>query len=376
MSVLTRFLPASPPPPPVLVVACDRFFVRKVGLLPGEPLAPQVKLALEGMSPFPPEQLYFGSVPAGDGASALIYGAYRRRFTADEIDGWDAASLVVPEFVALCESPSNIPAGFIRLHTDESRLTALAWLPGESLPSFVVSRTGSSLDVDSLVAEIRGRSGLSADAGVQVINGTISGELTLNGVLSFVAGDTVLPSIPAGWRETADIRDPDFLAARRRAAVRDLWLWRALIATAALLALAAIIEVGATVLRWQTQSRLALIKQQAPVVEQIDTAQALANRIGELSEKRLMPFEMLSAINPSRPDSIVFQRTITRGLRSIEIEAQAGNAEDVSNYATALKSLPVLAEVKTREVRSRDGVTSFVLALDFKADAFRKGGSQ
>jgi Tfp pilus assembly protein PilN len=136
------------------------------------------------------------------------------------------------------------------------------------------------------------------------------------------------------------------------------------------------IEVGAAVLRWQTYRRVAQVKQQAPIVEQIDTAQALANRIGELSEKRLMPFEMLSEINPSRPDSVVFQRTVTRGLRGIEIEAQAGNAEDVSTYTTALKALPALAEVKTREVRSRDGVTSFVLAIEFKADAFRKGGSQ
>jgi hypothetical protein len=357
------------------VVDSDRFFVRKVALLPGEPLSPQIKLALEGMSPFPPEQLYFGSIPASDGASALVYGAYRRRFTANEIEGWDTATLVAPEFVALCEAPSNSAAGFIRLHTSETRLTALAWLPGELLPSFVISRTGAPADADALVAEIRDRSGLPAETGVQVIDGLISGQVNLGGVLSFTAGDTTLPAIPSGWQETADIRDPAFLAARRRAAVRDLWLWRALIATAALLALAAMLEVSATVLRWQAHRREAQVKQQAPIVEQIDTAQALANRIGELSEKRLMPFEMLSAINPSRPDSIVFQRTITRGLRSIEIEAQAGNAEDVSTYATALKALPALAEVKTREVRSRDGVTSFVLALEFKADAFRKGGS-
>ncbi len=376
MSVFTRFLPASPPPPPLLLVDGDRFFVRKVTLLPGEPLAPQIKLALEGMSPFPPEQLYFGSIPSSDGASALVYGAYRRRFAAVEVEGWDAATLVTPEFVALCEAPSSSPSGLIRLHTSETRLIALAWLPGELLPSFVVIRTGAASDADELLAEIRDRSGLPAETGVQIIEGPISGQVTLGGVLTFNAGNTALPAIPPGWQETADIRDPDFLASRRRSAVRDLWLWRALIATAALLALASMIELGAAVLRWQTYRRVAQVKQQAPIVEQIDTAQALANRIGELSEKRLMPFEMLSEINPSRPDSVVFQRTVTRGLRGIEIEAQAGNAEDVSTYTTALKALPALAEVKTREVRSRDGVTSFVLAIEFKADAFRKGGSQ
>jgi hypothetical protein len=88
-----------------------------------------------------------------------------------------------------------------------------------------------------------------------------------------------------------------------------------------------------------------------------------------------MPFEMMAMINPARPESVVFQRLVTRGLLGLEVEAQAVNPEDVGAYANALKALPALASVQTREVRARDGVTSFILALEFKADGLKKGGA-
>ncbi len=114
--------------------------------------------------------------------------------------------------------------------------------------------------------------------------------------------------------------------------------------------------------------------QKAPVA-QIEEAQLLANRIGELSEKRLMPFEMLALINPARPDSIIFQSIVTRGLLGLEVSAQAANASDVGSYANALEALPAIATVATGEVRSRDGVTTFVLSLEFKPEALRNGGA-
>jgi hypothetical protein len=51
------------------------------------------------------------------------------------------------------------------------------------------------------------------------------------------------------------------------------------------------------------------------------------------------------------------------------------NPEDVGAYANALKTLPAVASVQTREVRARDGVTSFVLALEFKPDVLKEGGA-
>jgi hypothetical protein len=373
MSVLTQYLPSAPPPPPVVLARGDAFFVRRVALAEGEPVEAQVTLALEGMAPFPPEQLYHGHLPAADGRSALVFAAFRRRFEAADTEAWTGAALVTPDFVPLLVTR---PTGAgVTLRSAESLLTALAWAEGEDLPSAVVVRAGGPEHVVALLDEVRARTGLAADAELRELTGDYILKATGEGEFSVFDGDKLVAPLPAAWPAGADVRDPEFLAARRRAAVRDLWLWRGLLGSAAVLALAAFLHLGSGGLGLLTRQREARVETQKPVVAQIDAAQMLANRIAELSEKRLMPFEMMAAINPARPGSVVFQRLVTRGLLGLEVEAQAVNPEDVGAYANALKTLPAVASVQTREVRARDGVTSFVLALEFKPDVLKEGGA-
>lgn len=373
MSAFTQYLPSALPPPPVLLARGDAFFVRRVALVEGEPLEAQVTLALEGMAPFPPDQLYHGYLPAADGRSALVFAAFRRRFDALDTDLWESAALVTPDFVPLLVVR---PAGAgVTLHSAEGRLTALGWVEGEDLPSAVIVRAGGPEQAAALLDEVRTRSGLAADVEIRELAGefflTTSGE----GGFTVFEGERLVAPLPLAWTAGADVRDPEFLAARRRAGVRDHWLWRGLLGAAAILALAAFLQVGSGGFGLLTRGREAQVAAQKPVVAQIDAAQMLANRIAELSEKRLMPFEMMAMINPARPESVVFQRLVTRGLLGLEVEAQAVNPEDVGAYANALKALPALASVQTREVRARDGVTSFILALEFKADGLKKGGA-
>ena len=374
MSALSKYLPSAPPPPPVLLARGDAFFIRRVALAADVPAGEQVTLALEGMAPFPPEQLYHGHVAAADGQGALVFAAFRKRFPADETEAWATAALVTPDFLALL---ATRPAGNgATLHCGEGRNTALAWRAGDELPAVILARAGDAASAEALAREALERAGLPADEAVC----RLDGEITLRPVgedgLEAWVGEDRLGPLPAGTGTAADVRDPDFLVERRRAQVRDLWLWRGVLAAAALLVSSLAIDVGAGVLGWLTARREARVAAQAGPVAQIEEAQTLANRIGELSQKRLMPFEMLALINPSRPDSIVFQSIVTRGLNGLEISAQAANASDVGAYANALKTLAGLAEVRTGEVRSRDGMTTFVLSLDFKPEALRNGGGK
>lgn len=373
MSALSKYLPSLPPAPPLVLARGDAFFTRRVPLAPGEPVAPQVALALEGMAPFPPEQLYYGHLPSADGQSALVFAAFRRRFDAAETESWDSAAMVTPEFVPLLVAR---PQGDgVTLHVGETRITALAWKGEGDLPAVVVVRAGGPEISESVIAEARSRAELPEYAETLRKEGVPSLFANGEGTYEGRVGESSLGALPASWAAGMDVRDPDFLASRRRAEVRDLWLWRGLLGAAAVLVFAATLDVGAGVLGFLTRSRENLIATQKPVVEQIDAAQSLANRIGELSEKRLMPFEMMALINPPRPDSVIFQRLVTRGLLGLEVEAQAANAEDVGAYENALKALPSLASVATRDVRARDGVTSFVLTLEFKSAALRNGGA-
>ncbi len=373
MSVLTQYLPSALPPPPVVLARGDAFFVRRVALAEGEPLEAQVTLALEGMAPFPPDQLYHGHLPAADGRSALVFAAFRRRFEAVDTDLWDIAALVTPDFVPLLAIK---PAGAgVTLHAAEGRLTALGWVGGEDLPAAVLVRAGGPEQVAAVLDEVRARAGLAADVEVKELAEQYTLAASGEGEFTVSEGGRPVALLPLAWTAGADVRDPEFLAARRRAGVRDHWLWRGLLGAAALLALAALLQTGSGGLGFFTSRREAQVVAQKPLVAQIDAAQMLANRIAELSEKRLMPFEMMATINPPRPESVVFQRLVTRGLLGLEVEAQAVNPEDVGAYANALKALPALASVQTREVRARDGVTSFILALEFKPDVLKKGGA-
>ena len=374
MSALSKFLPSAPPAPPVLLPRADVFFTRRVALAPDAPVADQIALALEGMAPFPPDQLYHGHLPAADGLSALVFAAFRRRFTAEETDAWAEAALVTSEFVPLLAAR---PSGDgVTVHVGDGRIIAAAWKQGEDLPSVVLARMSAPENSGVLAGEALARAGLPAYAEVRSIEGAPAIRAVGEAGYEAWAGEMKLGDLPASWVGGADVRDPEFLAERRRAGVRDLWLWRGLLGAAALFVLAGSLTVGASVLGFVAGRREAQVVRQKTDVEQIEAAQTLANRIGELSKKRLMPFEMLALINPARPDSIVFQRFITRGLVGLEVEATAANAGDVGAYAKALQILPGLVKVDTRDVRSREGVTTFVLALEFKPEALRNGGGQ
>lgn len=379
MSVLSRFLPAVPSAPPLLLARGDVFFVRRVDLTAGEPIGPQVTLALEGMAPFPPEQLYFGHLSSADGTAALVFAAFRRRFSAEEAEAWDGAALVAPEFAPLLAARPGAAGkaedGAV-LHVGDSRVSALAWREGLELPVAVVVREGGEDAVDAVLSELFERASLPADAQVRRVGGALGLVAATDGAITAMAGDSVLGPWPAEWAETADVRDPDFLVARRRAAVRDQWLWRGLLAAVAVLVLAATLDLGAAVLGAITRRKEAKISAQAEPVHQTEVAQSLANRIAELSEKRLMPFEMMALINPTRPDSVVFQRVVTRGLLKLEIEAQAQNAEDVGKYTTSLKEQAGLASAEARDIRTRDGAVSFILDIEFKPEALKNGGDQ
>lgn len=378
LSALSRHLPALPPPPPLLLARGDAFFVRRVALAPGEPIEPQARLAIEGLAPFPPEQLYFGHLASADGSAALVFAAFRRRFSAEETEGWDGAALVAPEFAPLLaarpDAGGKAGDGAV-LHIGDGRVTGLAWRAGLEMPVAVVARAGGAEAAQSVLNDLWERAELPAGAELRRLEGAPGFSSGADGTLGATVGGEPLGPWPDEWARTGDVRDPDFLAERRRAEVRDRWLWRGLLGAVAVLVLAATLDVGAGVLGALTRNREARIAAQAPTVQHTETAQALANRIAELSEKRLMPFEMMSLINPSRPDSVVFEQVLTRGLLKIEVRAQAQNAEDVGRYANALRAQPGVAAAAARDIRAREGVTSFVLEVEFRPEALRNGGA-
>jgi hypothetical protein len=373
LSSLKRFLPV-PPPRKVAILSPSHFFVRAVPVTEGAAaaeVAGQVELALEVAAPFPLAQLYYGHHWKPGALHALVFAAYRKRFTAEEVENWSDAEVVLPAFATvLKESPQ--PATALLLSAPDS-LTGVYYGDASGVPAQVRVAPIPAEATEAERVALRDTLLRSFAGTLHVID--LAGPPEFDpasdeGEFTFRAG-SFSAHFDAGEIASFDVRDKAELAARRRAQARDLILWRTFVGCAAAIALAAFLElalVGAAF--WQKQ-RQAVVERQAPVVEAIMTSQSLATRIDELSSKRLMPFEMLALLNSKRPHAIQFMRTVTSGLSTLEIEAQTSSSGDIDAFRTALNQLPECAKAEVLDQRSRDGVSTFRLVVTFKADAFK-----
>jgi hypothetical protein len=363
--------------PPALLPA-DAFFVRWLPLVPGAEAEAQVEIALENFSPFPRTQLYYGYIVSPARTSALVFAAWQKRFTPAETAPWPEAAAVLPEFLALLGDPPTRPV--IRVWQQAQVCIAAAWdgqepLPRSLLAGLVGAGTMAAVS-DALCQDLRTRTGLVA-AEVVVYAGSCRvvpdrrGNLLQFSLSRPGSPDVLATSLPVTAVDTADVRDRDFLAEQRRVRRRDLLLWRGLLACLVALATFLALEIGLVAGRqWLARTR-ALIQLRAEPVRQIETAQLLSTRIDELTRKQLRPFEMMAIINALRPASVQFTRAVSLGMSQMEVEAQTSNAADVSQFETQLRASADLAGIATRDLRSRNGVTTFILTVTYKPEALR-----
>jgi hypothetical protein len=368
------------PPVTVRFLPSGRFFMRFVPLAPDLPAADQAALTLEGLAPFPAGQLYWGCWVAPDRGTALVYAAHRRRLTATETENWEQADLAVPDLLPLLGAKPAKPA--LLIQSGENHLTGAAWAAGDAnRPTAVHARSYEAAPTDedrrAFAAELAGRAGLT-DVPATFLEG--QPRARRDGDSLFIeqvdAAGTVLAAttIAQADEDALDVRDRTFLEGRRRDRRQGEFVWKIFRTGLQAAVLAVVFEVGALGFRLLDRFEQNRASEQAPMVAKLETANGLASRIDELTHKRLRFFEMLSAVNAARPKSIQFTRTGTNGRTGLEIEAQTGSADDVSAYESALRGLPNLDHVEVRDLRARDGVTTFGLSIAFKPDAVPEAG--
>lgn len=363
----------------VVLLPDSRFFVRAVpvsGAAGAEAVAREVELALELLSPFPVTQLFFGYCWHPDSAQALVFAAFRRRFTEEEQAAWADADRVVPHFALVARL--NPGTGRTVVLSDGAGLTAVHWGEPGPVPSRVVS---APLAADATEDErLAVRTGLlravgSTGAGVMDLPAPVP-EAAVGDEREAVwsAGDQRL-SLPLADGSELDVRDKGELAARRASRRRAVYLWRGFLAGLAALVLLGLGEAGLVGVRAWQAGRLDRVAAQQPAVDRIMSQQALATRIEELSTKRLRPFEMISLVtvagNPGtqKPASVQFIRTATSGLSTLEVEAQTKVGGDLALYQAALRENPAIASVEVAKHDLRDATTTFVLVITFKPEA-------
>jgi hypothetical protein len=372
MTSILKALQSGQAAPKVLLLPDAVFFTRTVTLAAGSSptdVAAQVELALETLSPFPPAQLYHGYywVPASE--RALVFAAYRRRFTSEQLEGWDAAELVIPSFAALLSA--DVQAGTTMIVPSEEGLTAIYW-DSAKVPLRVTFRAVPAGSDDAAIVKIREELLAASPSSRPLILASSPQPLPGSSDREFsFRAEGLYTKVPAERASAMDVRDKEALAGLRRARARDVGLWRVFVGMILLLVLVGLGELGLVGLKLWQQTLTTRANAQRPIVERVMTAQSIATRINELSSKRLLPFEMISAVNEKRPDDIYFVRVQTNGLAGLLIDATSNSPSLVSSYQAALSALPSVERVEFRNQQVRENSMTFTMAITFKSDALK-----
>lgn len=332
----------------------------------------EAEIAIEALSPFPLAQLYYGYFHVPGSARAVVYAAYRRRFTTERAEEWREADLVLPNFAAVF-GDSQASAGTWLVH-GEGSIVAVRW-DGQPVPADVLIRPVPSEDQrpsvrDSLLLEL--------PVGERIREATeplIADESSSGPAFTFRANESEFV-LSAEQAAEIDVRDKAELQKLRRAQARDRALWRTFLVCVAAIGIALAGELTLAAARVWQGARQTKVFAQRPVVASIMTAQSLTRRIDELSTKRLRPFEMLAMISAPdvRPRSIQFLRTTTSGLYGLEVDAQTEAATEVGTYRNALSALPGIAKVELSGLETRGRMATFHLVITYKPEALSSSG--
>ena len=371
---LLEFFQAGPPAPKVVLLPDAHFFVRVIPVTDAvtpDDVAAQVALALERLAPFPVEHLNHGFYWVPGAAHALAFAAYRRRFTAEQIETWTGAELVMPTFVALVGLAPE-PATTV-LVPGPDQLTAIHW--GDSpVPTQVLVRALPPEATDEDRA--RARDELLRELGgsrkiVDLPTAPVAVPSSDDKEYLFQAGDTAihLPAAQAAWLDT---RPKDELALLRQNRARDVLLWRLFLGCAAALLLLFVGELALIGGRMWQKTRGAQVNAQKPGVEKAQALEILTNRIEEFSTRRLLPFEMLTLMGgKDKRGTLSFTRTTTVGIYGLEIEAQTPNPSDATAYEAWLKANPAFAQVEFHPQSSPAKMAIYKIAVFFKPEAIK-----
>ena len=376
MSKLSLKLPVLQARPRDVVVLPDhRFFVRSItldGETEGGPVRDQIELALEAVAPFPLGQMLWGYWTKPDCGHALVFAAYRKRFTTEEMEGWGEAEWVAPHFGAVLAT-ANPAAATTWILTTADGVTAVHFGDDTGVPTEVrsVALTAEAGDPEIAAARehlIKACGGSKAVEDLAAVTVT-AGEPGTDELL--IGRGDVVEKVEVDQVQPMDVRDHEELTARRRARVRDMWLWRTLVASLVALGLAGVAELslwGTSYWRNTLHQQVAI---QVPVVSEIETADRLANRIDELQTKRLRPFEMIAIVDGPRPESIIFLRTAATGLYSLEIEAETNDAPAINAYVAALTAMGKTEGVEILNLDTRGSRSTVRVLVRFTYNAFQ-----
>jgi hypothetical protein len=351
------------------------FFTRSVPVEKGgtpQAVAAQVELALEAVSPFPLAQLYYGCFWKPGAGNALVFAAYRRRFTSEQTAEWDGAELVLPTFAAALGADVD-PATTLVLESPDG-LSVVHWDDGP-VPTKAIFRPIAAEATEEERAQIREALLREAGGSKKVID--LESPLTADSATTdreiVFRSDDFESRLPTATASVIDVRDKGELASLRNARKRDVLMWRVVLGCAATLAVLLVGEFALMGGRAWQSVREREYKAQKPLVDKISATADLTTRIEDLATKRLLPMEMVTQLvgenNERVPADILFTRVHAdqgTGLYTLVIQGKTDNAAQVNAFEATLKNLPSVQSANAKFDQAAQGRATFTLIVVFK----------
>ena len=374
---------------------------RKVLLVPGEvfychslTLPPEIsdseidqfaELSLEGLSPFPLDQLLWGFLRDEKTSLILIYAAYRESINNLGVENLDQYYHVLPSFITINGVSFDEPS--ITFLSENNSMSALTFSAHSTVPENVFTLSLENIDnSDTSLLKVKNSLLVSLkNEGYKIDNSIYLGTSALvdsDDKLRFkhrlVSGEiesdlnSTATRLPMDEKKLwdADIRASSFKlkASRKRNYSRYVWSSTQLAGIAASLFL--LLQFIFMMTDTWTDFRIDKVAERSDEVALIEQKNNLLLRIEQIAQNELKPFEMLATMNLKRPSSIYFTQAVSDSFNQIQVDGAASNVEVVNRYMENLRNLPLVSDAKIKKIVSRSGNAPFTVVVTFTPSPF------
>ncbi len=374
---------------------------RKVLLVPGEvfychslTLPPEIsdseidqfaELSLEGLSPFPLDQLLWGFLRDEKTSLILIYAAYRESINKLGVENLDQYYHVLPSFITINGVSFDEPS--ITFLSENNSMSALTFSAHSTVPENVFTLSLENIDnSDASLLKVKNNLLVSLkNEGYKIDNSIYLGTSALvdsDDKLRFkhrlISGEidsdlnSTATRLPMDEKKLwdADIRASSFKlkASRNRNYSRYVWSSTQLAGIAASLFL--LLQFIFMMTDTWTDFRIDKVAERSDEVALIEQKNNLLLRIEQIAQNELKPFEMLATMNLKRPSSIYFTQAVSDSFNQIQVDGAASNVEVVNRYMENLRNLPLVSDAKIKKIVSRSGNAPFTVVVTFNPSPF------
>ncbi|WOO40035.1 PilN domain-containing protein [Rubellicoccus peritrichatus] len=344
------------------------------------------ELSLEELSPFPIEQLAWGSVVDDESQAIFVYAACRPRIPAESQELWPEAHNVFPVFLPLLLKKRERPCamGIVT----ESGVTLLRFSGKGRFPEQVVGaplvkeEDEDKPDPSAVLAvadKLKARLRLPDDADDEGIfeivrssasKGKIDFELRLFGDQSEAAESLSFAEDDVIWR--ADIREPDFIDSERKRRISESrlgWVMAGVGIAAALMLLVNFLTFFGD---WLVNRRQALVEGQSEAAFAVQQNSDFLYELEQFSGAPFRPFSILEIANrvllERQPRKIEFDSASVSNTDEVAIQGVSDNVDEVNQYSNLLRQSGYFNQVDLVDVRTRQGKVNFTINLRFNPD--------